>query len=224
MQQSRNKRVGSACKSTPGLLMPNVLCLLLPSTKHRMVLIRPEKPADHDAVRRVIVDAFTDCQFGHNGEADLVDLVRSNCDDLLALVATDRDTIVGHVLFSPVSVRTVSSVRQGMGLAPMAVVPSRQQAGIGTALVESGIKQLIANGCPFVVVLGHPSYYPRFGFQPASQHRLSHGFDGIPQDVFFVNILDQNVVQSIANGTAIYQPEFGPQQDGTEQNDAREPD
>ncbi len=188
-----------------------------------MISIRPETHDDHDAVRCVIVDAFTDCEFGHNGEADLVDQLRNNCDDLLALVATDNDTIIGHVLFSPVSVLTASGAVHGMGLAPMAVVPNRQQTSIGAALVESGIKQLVVDGCPFVVVLGHPKYYPRFGFQPGAQHKLLHGFDGIPQDVFFVNILDQNSVQSLAKGTANYRPEFGPQRDGTEQTDAVEP-
>lgn len=181
-----------------------------------MISTRPETQDDHDAIRGIIVDAFTDCEFGHNGEADLIDQLRNNCDDLLALVATDNDSIVGHILFSPVTVRSASGVVQGMGLAPMAVAPNRQQTGIGTALVESGLQQLAVDRCPFVVVLGHPSYYPRFRFQPGAQHKISHGFEGIPQEVFFVNVLDQNVVQSIANGTAIYRSEFGPQQDGTE--------
>ncbi len=91
-----------------------------------MISIRSETPDDHDAIRRVIVDAFTDCEFGYNGEADLVDQLRNECDDLLALVATDGDTIVGHILFSPVSVRIDNSMVQGMGLAPMAVQPNCQ--------------------------------------------------------------------------------------------------
>lgn len=188
-----------------------------------MISIRAETPDDNDAIRRLIVDAFADCELGHNGEADLVDQLRNECDGLLALVAIDGDTIVGHILFSPVSVQIANGIVQGMGLAPMAVQPNRQQTGIGTALVESGLKQLTANGCSFVVVLGHPEYYPRFGFRPGREHGLSHGFDGIPQDVFFVNILDQNAVQSFANGTAIYRPEFGPQGNGTEQRGEGEP-
>jgi len=194
----------------------SVLCWLQPSTGDRMVSIRTETASDHDAVRRLIRDAFSDCLLGHNGEADLVEVLRKNCDELLALVAVDKDTVVGHILFSPVSIRTASGVLQGMGLAPMAVAPSRQNTGIGTTLVESGLQRLVANGCPFVVVLGHPHYYPRFGFVPASQRRLSHGLDGIRQDGFFVKVLDPEVVQSMANGTAIYRPEFGPQRDGTE--------
>lgn len=176
-----------------------------------MISIRAETPDDHDAIRQLIVDAFSACELGYNGEADLVDQLRNECDSLLAFVAIDGDSIVGHIFFSPVSVHTPNSIVHGMGLAPIAVHPNRQQTGIGTALVESGLKQLTADGCSFVVVLGHPAYYPRFGFCPARERGLSHGFDGIPQDVFFVNILDQNAVQSFANGTAIYRPAFGPQ-------------
>ncbi len=177
--------------------------------------IRPETRDDHSAVRRVILNAFTDCEFGQSGEADLVDQLRGNYEDILSLVATDNDAIIGHILFSPVSVLTASGVVQGMGLAPMAVAPNRQRAGVGTALVDLGLEQLAADGCSFVVVLGHPNYYARFGFHPGAQHELSHGFDGIPQDVFFVNVLKPDGVQSFENGSAIYRPEFGPQLDGT---------
>ncbi len=187
-----------------------------------MISIRRETPNDRDAVRRVIVDAFTACEFGHNGEADIVDRLRNNCDDLLSLVATEGDDIVGHILFSPVSVRTANGMVHGKGLAPMAVAPNRQRRGIGTALVESGLNQLSGNRCAFVVVLGHPLYYPRFGFQLGAQYEITHGFSGIPQDVFFVNILDQNVLRSILKGTASYRSEFGLQRDGTDQTDAAE--
>ncbi len=180
-----------------------------------MLSIRSEDSTDHDAVRQLTVDAFTDCEFGHNGEADLVDLIRSNCNDRLELVATEEGVVVGHILFSPVTVRTADGSIHGMGLAPMAVAPNRQRTGIGTALVESGIRQLDVNGCLFVVVLGHRRFYPRFGFQPAAMHRLSHGFKGISQDIFFVNLLDESLARSIVNGTAIYRPEFGLQRDST---------
>ena len=188
-----------------------------------MISIRSETPNDRDAVRRVIVDAFTECDFGHHGEADIVDRLRNDCDDLLSLVATEADAVVGHILFSPASIRTAEGVVQGMGLAPLAVAPHRQNVGLGTMLVEAGLERLSANGCPFVLVLGHPHYYSRFGFQLAAQHGVSHGFTGIPQNVFFVNILDPNATQSIANGTASYRPEFGAQDHGTASADAAKP-
>ncbi len=175
------------------------------------MLIRSITPADYDAVKRLTIDAFTNCSFGHNGEADLVERLRGSCDGLRELVASDDDVVVGHILFSPVSVRTENGVVDGMGLAPMSVAPDHQRAGIGTALVESGIQQLVRVGCRFVVVLGWPDYYSRFGFQLGSKYQLSHGFEDIPQEVFFVNLLQPNVAQSIAGGTAIYRREFGPQ-------------
>ena len=181
-----------------------------------MISIRSETPADYAAIRNVIVDAFTEGEYGYNGEAELVDQLRNACDNLLALVATEGDTIVGHVLFSPVSVQAAGDQIHGMGLAPMVVHPTKQQTGIGTALIEAGLELLSANGCPFVVVLGHPTYYPRFDFRPAKEHGLQHGFDGIPQDVFFVKVLDHTSIPTVANGTAIYRSEFGPQGDGSE--------
>ncbi len=69
-----------------------------------------------------------------------------------------------------------------MGLAPMAVAPDCQRRGIGTLLVQAGLNELSQSGCPIVVVLGHPEYYPRFGFVPAAELGITHGFEGIPQD------------------------------------------
>jgi len=174
-------------------------------------MIRPEAREDHDAVRRVIVDAFAHSEFGYHGEADIVDRVRDECAEVLSLVATDAERIVGHILFSPVAIHTADKVVRGMGLAPMAVSPDHQQMGIGTALVETGLRQLDHAGCPFVVVLGHPAYYPRFGFLPAARYGISHRFVGIPQDVFFVRGLKSDVLETIRDGTASYRHEFGAQ-------------
>ena len=178
-----------------------------------MISIRSESPLDWDSVRRVIVEAFTTCEFGHSGEADIVDQLRHNCPEVLSLVATDGEVVVGHILFSPVSILITDGEVRGMGLAPMAVAPDRQRVGIGTALVESGLQKLSEAGCPFVVVLGHPLYYPRFGFVPAAQYGISHGFVEVPQNVFFIKVLDENVTPSISNGQINYRPEFGPQRD-----------
>jgi len=181
-----------------------------------MLSIRNETPTDRDAVRRVIVEAFTHSELGHHGEADLVDQLRSHCNDLLALVAMEGEDLVGQILFSPVSIRTSTGVVRGMGLAPMAVVPCHQSSRIGSALVGAGLEHLSTGGCPFVVVLGHPQYYPRFGFQHGAEHGVRHGFAGIPQEVFFVKLLDQSLLESNLSGTAIYRSEFGPQDESPE--------
>jgi putative acetyltransferase len=95
-------------------------------------------------------------------------------------VAVDGGRIVGHILFSPITVETNHQGIKGMGLAPMAVLPERQRQGIGSALVREGLSLLSAQQCPFVIVVGHPEYYPRFGFVPASQYGLICPWEGVP--------------------------------------------
>lgn len=75
--------------------------------------------------------------------------------------------MVGHVLFTRAEIRGTGGAPRASLLAPLAVVPDRQRSGVGTRLVEDGLRRLGASGCELVFVLGHPSYYPRFGFQPA---------------------------------------------------------
>ena len=179
-----------------------------------MISIRAETINDLDAIRNVTIQAFTDSDFGHNGEAELIELFRANCEKMLSLVACSNDTIVGHILFTPVVIRAGKEF-QAMALGPMAVATDYQKTGIGSKLVRSGLEQLTMDGCPFVVVLGHPEYYPRFGFLPASQFDVSHGFAGIPQNVFFIKFLDPTASESVANGAVYYRSEFGPQHEGT---------
>ena len=180
-----------------------------------MISIRPETPHDLDAIRHVTRQAFAASDFGCNGEAELIDLLRDGCEKSLSLVACANDAIVGHILFTPVVIRGRSEFH-GMGLGPMSVAIDFQNTGIGSLLITSGLEQLKNDGCPFVVVLGHPEYYPRFGFLPASQFDVSHGFAGIPQNVFFLNILDSATTPSNVSGAAYYRPEFGLQPEDAE--------
>lgn len=94
-----------------------------------------------------------------------------------------------------------------MGLAPMAVLPERQRQGIGSTLVRAGIDVLWERNCPFIIVLGHSGYYPRFGFVPASRHGLLCQWDGIPDEAFMVLILDDDAMAA-ASGAARYRREF----------------
>ena len=177
-----------------------------------MISIRPETQRDYKAIRSVVVAAFDSTEFGHDGEADLIDQLRDNYDEFMSLVAVDNDEIVGHIAFSPVSVHYENDEVHGMGLAPMAVAPDFQRKQIGKALIEYGLAELIKRGCQFVVVLGHADYYPRFGFVPASNFGISHGFSEAPQELFFLNTLDnQNPFGINASGTAFYPVEFGRQ-------------
>lgn len=128
-----------------------------------MIVIRREKPEDIEGIRTVNESAFEQTQ-----EADIVDVLRDHCPDVLSLVAVEGNRIVGHILFSPATIQTHDGEVVGMGLAPMAVLPDYQGQGIGSKLIRSGLEALKESPYPFVIVLGHPKYYPRFGFVPAS--------------------------------------------------------
>lgn len=167
----------------------------------RVILIRPEQPEDASRVRHV-----NELAFGQPVEADLVEKLAKACADSLSLVAEDGD-VVGHILFTPVVIDRAGHSIVGMGLAPMAVLPDRQRQGIGSQLVRRGLDSLRARGCPFVVVVGHPEYYPRFGFERASVHGLVSQWEGIPDAAFMVLILDEHAMVGVS-GVARYREEF----------------
>jgi putative acetyltransferase len=134
------------------------------------VTIRPERPADAAAIRAVHLAAFPSPV-----EADLVERIRASDRFVadLSLVAEDEDgdgRIVGHVILSYVGL--VGSDEPVLALAPMAVVPERQRQGIGSALVSAVLDAAEARDEPLVIVLGHPWFYPRFGFRPASRYGI----------------------------------------------------
>lgn len=166
-----------------------------------MMLIRNEIDEDISAVRKVNRLAF-----GRPDEARLVDQVRANCNQCFSLVGLVNSRVVGHILFSPVVIEGPSGRIKGMGLAPMAVRPDYQRQGIGSRLVIFGLGRLLRRRCPFVTVLGHPRYYPRFGFQPGHRFKVSSEWD-CPRDAFMILILDRSKLPRIS-GTAHYRPEF----------------
>jgi putative acetyltransferase len=166
-----------------------------------VITIRPERPDDASRVRQV-----NELAFRQPAEADLVERLRQACTDSLSLVAED-DAVVGHILFTPVVVESAGRRVLGMGLAPMAVLPDRQRQGIGSQLVRRGLNILRERSCPFVVVVGHPEYYPRFGFEPASMHGLSSQWEGMPDEAFMVVVLDVHAMAGLS-GVAQYREEF----------------
>jgi putative acetyltransferase len=163
--------------------------------------IRPERTEDASRVRYV-----NELAFGQPAEADLVEKLRQDGTDGLSLVAED-DAVVGHILFTTVVVESAGRRVVGMGLAPMAVLPDRQRQGIGSQLVRRGLEVLRERGCPFVVVVGHPEYYPRFGFEPASRHGLASQWEGMPDPAFMVLVLDGQAMAGVS-GVARYRDEF----------------
>jgi len=141
------------------------------------VTIRDEAPRDHAAVREINLLAFEG-----PGEADLVDALRERATPCVSLVAEVDGRVVGHLMLSPVTLDGHPALR-AMGLAPMAVLPDHQGIGVGTALARAGLEACRTLGAEVVVVLGHPGYYPRFGFAPASRLGLRCVYDA-PDDAF----------------------------------------
>ena len=164
------------------------------------VIIRAELPKDGAAIRAVNVSAFETAL-----EANLVDALREQADPVLSLVADDEGVVVGHIMFSPVALSGHPPL-QIMGLAPMAVSPGRQRAGIGSALVRAGLEQCARLGFGAVVVLGHPAYYPRFGFVPSTRFGIGCEYD-VPEDVFMVMELQPRYLLG-AYGTIKYHAAF----------------
>ena len=166
-----------------------------------MVRIREEQPQDIKAIREVNIRAF-----GQTQEADIVEKLRQNCDELLSLVALKQNQVVGHILFSPVIVENEDRTVQGMGLAPMAVLPAHQSQGFGSELIRAGVEKLKSWRCPFVIVLGHPAYYPRFGFEPANLYGIQSEWE-VPDNAFMILVLNKSEMQDIS-GMARYRREF----------------
>ncbi|AFZ09054.1 GCN5-related N-acetyltransferase [Oscillatoria nigro-viridis PCC 7112] len=163
--------------------------------------IRTEKPEDVEAVRNVNIAAF-----GRENEANLVDRLRGIA-STFSFVAVQSDRVVGHIFFSPVVVAgKCSSNLSIQGLAPVAVLPEYQRQGIGTLLIQQGLKECGRSGFHAVVVLGHPDFYPRFGFIPASRKNLGCEYD-VPDEAFMVLELESGALQD-CSGTVKYRSEF----------------
>jgi len=167
-----------------------------------MVTIRKEEVRDIWAIRNL-----NEVAFDGSAEADVVDKLRQRCDDCLSVVAVDGHEVVGHVMFSPATVESGGRVIRGMGLAPMAVLPNYQRKGVGTALIERGLALLREKRCPFVIVLGHADYYPRFGFVSASRYNLKSQWEGIPDEAFMILVFDQKALKGV-HGVVKYREEF----------------
>ncbi len=165
-----------------------------------MITVRREKPEDAPAVREVNRLAF-----GRDEEAELVDAVRDT-PGVISLVATDGSVVVGHILFTPVRIVHGDRTVPAMALGPIAVRPSEQRRGIGSQLVRAGLEACKAEGHELVFVLGHPEYYPRFGFRRADSYGLYFEDTG-PTPAFMVLELRPGALDGIS-GRVRYLPQF----------------
>ena len=162
------------------------------------MIIRHETASDREAVFRVEHEAF-----GRAEEARLVDLLRANGKSLLSLVAEQDGEVIGHVMFSPMTIEGKESY-PAVCLGPIAVLPARQRQGIGDSLIEAGLASLRAGGHRAVFLQGHPAYYPRFGFRPAREFDVHLGED---RDAFMIIELYPGALDGVS-GWVKYAEEF----------------
>jgi len=167
-----------------------------------VVTIRPERPEDHDNVFRVHEEAF-----GRPNEGRLVQNLRRAPGFIseLSLVALDGP-VVGHILFTRITVRSGTVSHPALALAPMAVLPPFQRRGIGSCLIRQGLEDARAFGHHVVIVLGHPGYYPRFGFVPAEPLGIHAPF-AVSGEAFMVLGLQPSALSGL-QGEVEYPPEF----------------
>ena len=166
-----------------------------------MVVIRRERVTDREGVRLVNEEAF-----GRPGEADLVELLHRRGHVTLSLVAADGEKIVGHILFTTVRVVAEKGEWSAVALGPMGVLPSHQGTGVGSQLVRAGLEGCRQVGEPIVFVLGHPDYYPRFGFVPSSSAGITSEF-AVVDEVFMVSELESGALAG-RTGVVHYPPPF----------------
>lgn len=167
------------------------------------MIIRAELPSDVASIHRV-----HELAFGRPGEARLVDALRGTewWIPELSLVAEEDGAVIGHVLFSGVTVREGERAAPALALAPVAVVPARQNAGIGSRLLRAGLERARELGHGVVILLGHPAYYPRFGFVPAGPHGIRYPQPG-HEAAFMVAELIPGALARV-RGVVEYAPPF----------------
>lgn len=166
------------------------------------MILRPETPSDRASIAAVVEQAF-----GKPNEARLVEQIRESDNFIpeLSLVAEEDGEVVGHALFSHVGIEGPDGGR-ALALAPVAVRPDRQRRGVGIALIEEGLRIADARGETLVVVLGHASYYPRFGFTSARGHGVDPPSPDIRDESFMALPLSRYTGRP--RGMLVYPPAF----------------
>ncbi len=165
--------------------------------------IRPETAGDQEAIREVNTQAF-----GRPTEADIVEKVRQSSGFVpeLSFVAERNGQVVGHALFSKVAIQGEAESWEVLALGPIAVRPEFQRQGIGGQMIRAGIQRAAASGYRAIVLIGHPTYYPRFGFVPGSRFGLKCSF-AVPDEVFMAYPLAPDGLDEV-QGTVLYPPAF----------------
>jgi len=167
------------------------------------VIVRGENTEDTE--ERSVIRSINEAAFGGPDEADLVDSLRTEGVVLVSLVAELEKRMVGHILFSRMSIETTTGSVSAAALAPMAVLPEHQRRGIGERLIRHGLDLLRGRGEQIVIVVGHPDYYPRFGFSSEKAGSLESPF---PSDAFMAMELSPGALDGV-RGKVRYPAAFG---------------
>lgn len=154
---------------------------------------REQNEQDLPGIRQVNREAFPD-----TGGAKVFYDIRQTGTGIVSLVAVDDDNLIGHVLFCPATIAGQGGEVRGMGLGELAVLPEFQRQGVGTMLTNTGLDMLRERNCSFVIVVGHSTYYPRFGFRPGSQLELACQWESIPDESFMALILDRDAMGGVS--------------------------
>ena len=150
--------------------------------------IRDEIDTDHKTVFKINVSAFET-----DAEATLVDKLREQVQSCISLVAEEAGTVIGHIMFTPVTLTEHPELKI-IGLAPMAVLPDKQNSGVGSKLVYAGLTKCRALDFAAIVVLGHPKFYPHFGFEPSSNFGIDSEYN-VPAEVFMAMELKKDALK-----------------------------
>ncbi len=171
--------------------------------------IRKETSSDYNRVFELTRKAFESLEISDHNEGKLVDKLRKapTFIDELSLVAEQEGQIVGHILFTPVIIDNGTQRYHSLILAPVSVLPEFQKMGIGGQLIRAGHQKAIELGFHSAILLGHPEYYPRFGYKPASSWGIKSPIPLPSDDVFMAVELIKGALNKVS-GMVVFPPEF----------------
>jgi len=177
---------------------------------NKTINIRQETPVDYQWVIELTESAFKAMPFSKGKEGKLVHHLRKSpsfiCE--LSLVAEIEGKVVGHILFTPIIIENEGKKEPSLVLAPVSVLPEFQNKGIGSQLILAGHQKSKELGYESVILVGHPQYYPRFGYKPCSTWGIKAPFDLPSDDVFMAYELIDGALNEVS-GTVIFPSEFG---------------
>ena len=173
------------------------------------IIIRQEQNTDYEIVFELIENAFNGQTYSDGSEGELVYRLRQSksFEPRLSLVAEDEGLLVGHILFTPIQLINNDSIISSLALAPVAVSPEYQRKGIGSQLINEGHRIARELGYQSIIVMGHPNYYPYFGYQPTVNWGIRSPFD-VPPEYFMALELTPDSLKNVKDFWVTYPKEF----------------